>query len=392
LNLPLNLQSFISAMAQRTIDALEAWVASCPGDPEIHATLVAVKGLVARQVVKQVHARAAKHGHRAVTTAWTDAACEKRFHTMPAAIGAYSCDTHLMSKPGGTFVEHEPTMQSLKVSAQIPLADVALYDGQSLQDHLLANGAKFIPRKATVKVKSLLIYHPTAEVSLTTHAYAGVHTTSYAYTPGGTWDSVGVRCGDGQLGTCVDGQMKAFHFAADDPDEPGWCQAAQPPPFGPVGAGIDRGRNDIIMTVTLFRKPPPQPKLAHCTGVPAYPECPTFRSFSAAKVTAGGDLGFMVATPDVLAGLGDIDGVCIEIFRCMVVDVIKDTDTDVDDLCRGNLRMQADIGGNDLESTEKTAAKMTLERLEDMAYCTAGHGPWKYGSACPGCGAKAVCH
>jgi len=388
-----------SEMAERgssdpteALAAIQAWLEQCPPQfqPQVAELHKQAQALAQRLLVAGIAARAAKHGHTAVTTAWTDAACEKRFCTMPAAIGDFSCDTHLLSTPSGAFIEHQPTMQSLKVSAQIALAEVALYDGQSLQDHLLANGAKRIPRKATVKVKSLLIYHPMAQVTLKTRAYAGVQTTTYAYRPGGTWDDVGVRCGDGLLGLAGHGQMKAFHFEAADAQDTDWCQAKQPLPFGPAGAGIDCGRDDIIMTVTLFRKPLAIPKLVHSAGVPDY--SPTMRSLCAAKVTAGQDLGFAVAAPDQLAALGDVDGVCIEIFRCLVVDKPDDSNKDVDDLCHANLRMQADIGGNALESAEKTAAKQTLERLENKAYCTHGHGPWEYASKCPGCGTLCVCH
>ena len=369
-------------MAHAAIEALRAWRKCCPDDIEIDNMLATATNVAQRQLVNRLNIRAGKHGHRAVTTAWSDAACNLRLTAEPHAIGSYSCDTILMSKPSGVFVENEPTLQSLKVSSQIPLADVALYDGESLQDYLLANGAKYLPRKATVKVKSLVVYHPSAEVSVRTRAYACVHTTSYAFKAAGGWDSVGVRCGDGVLGTCVAGQMSSFHFSVGNSADTVHCQATQPAPFGPIGACIDCARTDVIMIVTLFRKPPQSPQMHQVA---------TYRNLVAAAITAGQDLGFPVASPEALVALGDIDGVCIEIFRCIVTEKPYVTDDAVDAMCRDNLRMQADIGGNDLDSAEKTAAGMALERLEGMAYCTDGHGPWKHGSSCPGCGALVVC-
>ena len=86
-----------------------------------------------------------------------------------------------------------------------------------------------------------------------------------------------------------------------------------------------------------------------------------------------------------------IDAVCVEIFRCFAISGMEASADETDAMCCGNLRMQADVGGNALNSEAQARADATLLRLEGKAFCSNGHGPWEYGSRCPSCGARCVC-
>jgi len=376
--------------AQPAIDALTAWRDACPPSvrPQVESLLATTIGVSDSTLVLQVNARAATHGHRAVKTAWTDVADPARMSgAIFSTVG--SCDTHLHSNPSGAFIELEPTRGSAKVSAQIPLSDVMLYDGQSLQDYALETlGITQIPRTATVKVKACLVYHEHAEVMLRTRSYHGVRMTTYAFSPGGSWGTVGIREGDGLLGMGhPDGQMKAFDFrSAESRDSDSDYKLACPALFGPRGSSITTDSDGIIMIVTLFRKADPA---VHCSD--SFIPAPVYRSLGAARVTASEtNIGAAVAKPDLV---GDkLDGVVIEIFRCMAIGGRAASDADTDGMCRGNLRMQMDIGGNDVDSKEKRAAQAALDALDGLSHCSAGHGPAPHGSVCHECGALVVCH
>ena len=369
-----------SSVAKNAVQALRAWLDCCDASarPQVERMLKDASALADKALVAQVHARALKHGHRATLTAWTDVADPDRLAgKIFSSVG--SCDTHLLSKPAGAFVEMEPTLGSAQIAVNIPLNCIALYGGQSLQDYLLDRMSVMrIPRTATVKTKACLVYSDAAEVMLRVHAYHGVQMTTYTFLPSGNWDSVGIREGSGLLGMGhADGQMKAFCFQPAIASD----MVVVGDDFGPQGAGLTSARDDVIMTVTLFRKPAGLP--AH---MPTYESAaPVYRSLGAAMVTASdNDIGAEVAAPD-LAG-DDVDGIVVEIFFCKVITGREASDEDTDNMCREVLRAQVGIGS---KAPDATAA---LDRLDGKSYCAQGHGPYAHKSACPECSALCVCH
>lgn len=366
-------------MAQATIQAIEAWRATC--DPavqaEVDTLLRRAKSTAHVELVKQVNARAAIHGLRAVTTAWTDVADEARLGgAVFSTVG--SCDTHLVSKPAGAMMEMEPTLGSAKVAATIPLSSIYVYDGKTLQDYLLSQGVRRIPRTATVKVKACLVYSSCAEVSLRVHAYHGVNMSTYALLPSGDWASAGIRQGSGALGMgAADGKLKAFKFASSSGSSGGSVDN-KPHPFGPVGASLTTARDDVLMTFTLFRGKP--------TVVGTSCGAPIFRSLGTARVTTSEtDLGATVDAP-TLDG-GDVDGVVVELYYCKVISDRAASAIDVDDMCRETLATQVAIGGAKTKQISRA-----LDGLAGTSYCQEGHGPYPHGSTCPECGALCVCY
>lgn len=367
-------------MSFDAVNALRAWMDTCLPEkrPLLERLLREATGVADAELVARVNKRAAKHGHRAVQTAWTDVADPARLagHVF-STVG--SCDTHLLSKPAGAFIEMEPTLGSAKIAAQMPLADVLLYDGQNLQDYLL-NDLKVtrIPRTATVKTKACLVYSEEAEVMLRTRSYHGVRMATYAFTPSGDWTDVGIREDSGLLGMGHrDGQMKAFKFqpAADGMATDMVAVGAD---FGPRGAGIDITRDDVIMTVTLYRKP--------LAAVSTYQgDAPVYRSLCAAMVTASDtNVGAAVAKPDMADD--DVDGVVVELFFCKVITGREATPDDTDSMCREILAAQAGAG------SDATAVTAALDALQGKSFCPSGHGPYAHRSECPQCQAMCVCH
>lgn len=379
--------------------ALEAWDAATPAGaatkPAIAELLARARTLVEDDMVRAIHARALTNGHRAVKTAWTDAACPQRFCAAPAAIGDFSCDTHLLSRPSGAFIENEPTTNALQVAAQMPLSRVAVYDGMTLEDWLIdLVGVARIPRTTVVKVKGLLVYAPEAEVMLRTRAYRGVRTTTYAMHATGSFATMGARSGNGLLGFGADdGQMKAFKLeaAVESGDNAPTLASASDPDYemcpalwGPMGSGITTSSREIIMTVTLFRHGAP------LGPPPGLLSPPVYRSLAAAAVSVSGtDVGAALEVPNLKDEV--IDAVCVEIFRCFAITGMDASADETDVMCCGNLRMQADVGGNAMNSEAQARADAVLMRLEGKAFCSNGHGPWEYGSKCPECGARCVC-
>ena len=362
-------------MAQAAIQAIEAWRAAC--DPAaqtaVDEVLRRAKAAANVELVKQVNARAAMHGLRAVTTAWTDVADDARkAGAVFSTVG--SCDTHLISKPAGAMMEMEPTLGSAKVAATIPLSSIYVYDGKTLQDYLLSQGVRRIPRTATVKVKACLVYSPRAEVSLRVRAYHGVNMSTYALLPSGDWSSAGIRQGSGALGMgAADGKLKAFDFAPSSASGSASGSASKHP-FGPVGASLTTARNDVLMTFTLFRGKP-------TCQAPA----PIYRSLGAAMVTASEtDLGATVDAPTLHGG--DVDGVVVELYYCKVISDRVASAIDVDDMCRETLATQVAIGGAKTKQISRA-----LDGLAGTSYCPEGHGPYPHGSTCPECGALCVC-
>jgi len=366
--------------AHDTVDALRAWMASCPASmrPQLSRLLLQTTGLADAELIARVNARALKFGHRAVQTAWTDVADPDRVGgKVFSSIG--SCDTSLLSNPTGAFIEMEPTLGSAKIAAQMPVSDILLYGGHSLQDYLL-NELKVtrIPRMATVKTKACLVYSDQAEVLLRVHSYHGVRMATYAFTPSGDWTDVGIREGSGLLGMGHrDGQMKAFKF------QPGLVgdMVAVGDEFGPRGAGISDSRDDVIMTVTLFRKP----RVPVTVSTSYYEAAPVYRSLGAAMVTASDtNIGVAVAQPDMAED--DIDGVVVEVFFCKVITGREATADDTDSMCLEILRAQAGAG------SDAEAVTSALDALEGKSFCPSGHGPHAHLSECPHCQALCVCH
>ena len=369
-----------TAAADATVSALRAWLDCCAPAvrPRVERMLQEACALADASIVAQVNARAAKHGHRATLTAWTDVADPDRLAgKVFSSVG--SCDTHLLSKPAGAFVEMEPTLGSAKIAATIPLDSITLFRGQTLQDYLLDDlAATRIPRTATVKTKACLIYSDTAEVMLKVRAYHGVKMTSFAFLPSGAWDSVGIREGSGLLGMGhADGQMKAFRFQPAVIGD----MVAVGDDFGPRGAGLTSARDDVIMTVTLFRKPTALPASMQTYDAGA----PVYRSLGAAMVTASdNDIGAAVAEPDMADD--DVDGVVVELFYCKVITGREASDDDTDSMCREILRAQVGIG------SDAPAATKALDRLDGKSYCAQGHGLYAHKSTCPECSALCACH
>lgn len=369
--------------AHDTVTAMRAWLDSCAPAlrPQISRLLRETTGLADADLIARVNARAMRSGHRAVRTAWTDVADPDRLAgKVFSSVG--SCDTTLLSKPAGAFIEMEPTLGSAKIAAQMPLAHIALCGGRSLQDYLLDElKVTRIPRMATVKAKACLVYSEEAEVMLRVHSYHGVRMTTYAFTPSGAWTDVGIREGSGLLGMGHrDGQMKAFKFQpavaglADD-------MVAVGADFGPRGAGLDATRDDLIMTVTLFRKP----HGPATTYNPYEGAAPVYRSLRAAMVTASKtNIGAAVAAPDMTGD--DVDGVVVEIFFCKVITGREATDEDTDGMCREILAAQAGAG------SDAEAVTSALDTLEGKSFCPSGHGPHAHRSECPKCQALCVCH
>lgn len=359
------------------VTALRSWVETCRADmrPQLQRMLAELEGVADAELIMRINNRAAKHGHRAVQTAWTDVADPDRVGgKVFSTIG--SCDTTLLSNPPGAFIEMEPTLGSARIAAQMPLSNIILYDGQSLQDYLLdVLEVKRIPRMATVKTKACLIYSGGAEVKLRTRSYHGVNMTTYAFTPSGKWTDVGIREGSGLLAMGHhDGQMKAFTFKASEASD----MVTIGSEFGPKGAGIDTARNDVIMTATLFRKAA-RPTTFGLAAAPHY------RGLCAAEVTCSDtNIGAAVAEPE-MAG-DDVAGVVIELFFCKVVDHPGSTDDDTDAMCREILRAQAGAGSDD------TAVTTTLDALDGKSFCPGGHGPYGHHTVCPECQALCVCH
>jgi hypothetical protein len=361
------------------VAALRSWMETCAPHmrPQLARLLQETSGLADLDLIARISARAAKHGHRAVQTAWTDVADPDRLAgKVFSAIG--SCDTTLLSNPAGAFIEMEPTLESAKIAAQMPLAHIMLYDGQSLQDYLLdVIKVTRIPRMATVKFKACLVYSDAAEVKLRTRSYHGVKMTTYAFTPSGQWTDVGIREGGGLLAMGHrDGQMKAFAF------KPGVASdmITVGTEFGPRGADIDTARNDVIMTVTLYRKGPPR----GLGAVPYFPGAPQYRGLCAAEVTCSEtNIGAAVAEPDMAEQ--DIDGVVVEVFFCKVVDHPGSMDGDTDAMCREILRAQAGAG------SDHPTVTATLDALEGKSFCPSGHGPYEHRTECPECKALCVC-
>ena len=327
-------------MSQPAMRALEAWRDTC--DPAVQAAVDELLRLADSaantELVAQVNARAAMHGHRAVTTAWTDVADDARINgAIFSEVG--SCDTHLISKPAGAFLEMEPTLGSAKMAATIPLSDITLYDGQTLDSYLKAQGSTGLPEVATVKTKACLVYSDSAEVMLRVHPYFGVRMTTYAMVPGSDWMAVGIRQGGGLVGMgAADGEMKAFAFSPAPCDGGGAANKNNAAlPFGPKGAELTTARDDVIMTVTLFRKG--REEVARDYFPP-----PIYRSLGAAQVTASStNIGAAVDKPD-LAG-EDVIGVVVELFFCKVVSDRAASAADVDAMCRQTLASQVAIGG-----------------------------------------------
>lgn len=381
----------LSPMAGRAvIRDLEAWEGSCSASmrSSVHGLLTRARALVDADEVQQITSRALVNRHRATRTAWTDAACGERFCAAPSAIGKYSCDTRLLSTPSGWFLENEPTMDSLKVSSQVPLSMVDLYDGMTAEDWLVdVHGVAAIPRMCTVKVKSLLVPASTADVMLETRAYRGVRTTTFAMHATGSFKTMGARSGNGLLGFgSDDGQMKAFKLCA--PREGGDTGSHHiPAAWGPAASGITTCSSEIIMTVTLYRSSC-EGEFAACSAVDI--GMPVYRGLCHAAVTVSAtDIGADLETPDLKGEV--VDAVCIEIFRCFALDDSDISNSQTDDMCLGNLRMQANIGGNSMGSSAKAGTASVLVRLEGNAFCSAGHGPFAFNSMCTTCGARCVC-
>lgn len=202
--------------------------------------------------------------------------------------------------------------------------------------------------------------------------------TTYTFTPSGKWTDVGIREGGGLLGMGhPSGKMKAFKFEHGVAGD----MVAVGADFGPRGAGITAARDDVIMTITLFRKPsgPATTYNAYEGGTPVY------RSLGAAMVTASDtDIGVAVAEPRM--DDDDIDGVVVELFFCKVITGREATNDDTDAMCREILRAQASTGSTHAAVTTK------LDALEGKSFCPCGHGPYPHRMRCPDCQALCVCH
>lgn len=308
--------------------------------------------------MSEINDRAKTHGCTAATTAWTDTACPERMGGF--SFGQNASDTHLLSNPAGAFIEMEPTVWSARVAAKVPPSSITLYDGCSLEDYLKAQGATTLPTEVTVKTKALLVYSETAEVMLRVYPYFGAITTTYTMVPSGDWTSTGIGQSAGLVGMGHDdGQMKAFAFAPQPKDKAAGSEDNVPTAFGPAGAGLDTARNDVIMSVTLFRKP----------DKPVYRK-PVYRSLGAAQVTASTtDIGAAVDKPDL--DKSTIDGIVVELYYCKVVSDKEASDADVDSMCHQILKAQADIGGGKTVKAQDALANLqqpmeTMETMETM--------------------------
>ena len=92
--------------ADDAIAALCAWQQACPVAlrSQVNHLLATAMQLRTDGLVATVNARAAVHGHCATKTAWTDVADPARVAgAIFSTVG--SCDTHLLSKPSGAFIE-----------------------------------------------------------------------------------------------------------------------------------------------------------------------------------------------------------------------------------------------------------------------------------------------
>ena len=100
----------------------------------------------------------------------------------------------------------------------------------------------------------------------------------------------------------------------------------------------------------------------------------TYRGLHAAKLALG-DEDVCDGDRSVLRDK-DVRAVRVELVACHVA-YGSPTDEQVDRMCRHVLEKQRLLGVQPDRATE--------------AFCYQGHGPWKRGSTCPGCGARAIC-
>ena len=340
--------------AATAISALEAWAASAaPPNPALTALVSQAHAIAHREVMSAVPARAASHGIDATSVVWSDARCEAR-DDGKKAIGKYSMDLTALCKESAIYFAPHQHMHDLSIVPSVPLSSVHLPTGNTLEDFLVDTlKVRTTPRKAEVRVQGLVVYSSTATVKFHKRTYGTAMTShTLVFTPDGQH---GFCAGDGMVGVAG----KAVQFSQAPPGRKD--AAATPPP--------------TLTAVTLF--------------VPGATRAPvaTYRSLGAAALSLSDEV-----VPDsdisVLSG-ASVAAVRVEKMECHVVGEHCATPEEVDDMCRHLLAAQSAIGMP--AGPRADAARASLAALKDEAYCHQGHGPWKRGSTCPGCGARVVC-
>jgi len=340
------------------VSALEQWALECP---EAATLIVRAKAISLAATMARVKMHAASHGVDATTVVWSDAECPLR--KGGAALGNFCMDLRVRCKePAIYFTPGKHHKTDLMMAASLPLADVQLPSGRSLQDFLVDTlQVRTIPRDVQCRVQALVVYSPKATVMFSTYAYNAIQTETFIFLPDG---QMGHRTGDGRVG--VAGRAMAFDTA---PLEGAGAPAAPEPPT-------------TVMVVTLFHR-----------GVPARATMPGtvmschYRGLRTAEVTLSAE-----EVPDMpyehMEGK-HVVAARVEIIECHLVTNTDATAGEVGEMCRRVLKRQLDLKPADKESVR--AAERSLQNLEGLAYCANGHGPYTHGGTCVECGALCMC-
>ena len=339
------------------ITALEAWADECP---DAKLLLYQAMEMWRKARIPKIVERALMHQVQAARVVWSDASCPRR-QSGQHAIGRFSMDLWAVCLQEGLWFAPCQHMRDLEVAATLPLCEVPLGAERTLEDYLIDElQVRTTPPRAQVRVQGLVVCSKEANVKLRMRQYGDeLQTNTMVFLPDGRR---GFHIGTGEVG--VEG--KSIHFSADDSDA---AQAAPP----------------TIMAVTLWtaRTKPRLPEFLPA-GCPAPP---VYRGLAAAKVTVGTE-SVPDDDPAFLQGM-DVVAVRVEMIECHVA-YGRPTDDEVDDMCRRLLAEQLRLG-----VTKDTAgakeAESALQKLDGLAFCHQGHGPYQRNVNCPQCQARVVC-
>ena len=355
------------------ITALEAWADECP---EAKLLLHQAMEMWRKSRIPHIVQRALVHHIQAARVVWSDASCPRR-QSGQHAIGRFSMDLWAVCLEEALWFAPCQHMRDLEVAATLPLCEVPLDDGRSLEDFLVDElQVRTTPARAQMRVQGLVVCSKEANVKLRMRQYGQeLQTNTIVLLPNG---KRGFHIGTGEVG--VEG--KCIHFTADDSDAAQAAQAAPP----------------TIMAVTLWtvRTKPRMPEFlpAGCPAPPPLfntgtydPAQPVYRGLSAAKVTVGTE-SVPDDDPTLLQGM-DVMAVRVEMIMCHVA-YGRPTDDEVDDMCRRLLAEQLRRGvTKDTDGARE--AESALHKLDGLAFCHQGHGPYQRGVDCPQCQARVVC-
>lgn len=355
--------------ASLAIHALHSWADACPHQQKaIMALIDEAERIAFQDTVHRVKTRVSSYGIDAAQVVWSDARCPKRSDGSHA-VGRYSLDLFTLCKQSSIYFAPQQHMHDLDLAASLPLSDVTFNDGQNLEDILIDEfHVRSTPEKAEMRVQGLVVFSDQATLKFCTRAYGaaanGLQTHTIVRFCMDDEVVYGYRTGSGEVGV----HGKALHFAAAEKKE---------------NAAVARLYVITLWTnISLSTPAPVEPDRSKWSA-----DKPVYRSLTAATVTLS-DEDVPEHDRSILAGL-HVYAARIEEIACHTAHHGA-TDDEIDAFAKLVLQKQVELGTQPGERADR--AKRALEDLQDLAYCSNGHGPWKRNSSCPGCGKRVVCN